>query len=79
MLVRLIPRKSVCDCSQFNSSRIVRIGLSFFPWHLFDQRVGNSLKQAGDVGSPYFKILLENLRPRIVFFQHIRILFNITR
>ena len=49
-------RKSVCDCSVFNSSRIVRTGLILFPWQLFDQRVGNSLNRAADVGSPYFKI-----------------------
>ena len=41
MLVRLIPRKSVCDCSEFNSSLLVRIDLSLFPWQLFDQRVDN--------------------------------------
>ena len=57
MLVRLILRKSVCGCSEFNSSRIVRTDLSLFPWQLFDQRVGNSLNRAADVGSPYFKYL----------------------
>ena len=57
MLVRLIPRKYVCDCSDFHSSRIVRTDLSLFPWQLFDQRVGNSLNRAADVGSPYFKNL----------------------
>ena len=57
MLVRLIPRKSVCNCSEFNSSLIVRTDLSLFPWQLFDQRLGNSLNRAKDVGSLYFKIL----------------------
>ena len=49
--------KSVCDCSEFNSSRIVRTDLSLFPWQLFDQRVGNSFNRAEDVGSPYFRNL----------------------
>ena len=57
MLVRLIPRKSVCNCSEFNSSLIVRTDLSLFPWKLFDQRISNSLNRAADVGSPYFKNL----------------------
>ena len=57
MFLGPIPRKSVCDCPEFNSTRIVRTDLSLFPWQLFDQRVGSSLKQAGDVGSSYLKIL----------------------
>ena len=63
----LDSRKSVCDCSEFNSSLKVRTDLSLFPWQLFDQRVGNSLNRAADVSSTYFKSLIENLRPRIVF------------
>ena len=67
MIVRLIPGNSVCDCSEFNSSLIVKTDLSLFPWQLFDQRVGNSLNRAADVSSTYFKSLIENVRPRIVF------------
>ena len=68
MLVRLIPRKSFCDCSEFNSSLIVRTDLTLFPGQLFDERVGNSLNRATDVSSTHFKSLIENLRPLIVFF-----------
>ena len=61
MLVRLISRKFVCDCSEFNSSLIVRTDLILFPWQLFDQRVGNSLNRVADVSRTHFKVLIETL------------------
>ena len=66
MLVCLIPRKSVCDCSEFNSSLIVRMDSPLFPWQLFDQRADNSLDRAADVSSTHLSSSIgKNLRSRI--------------
>ena len=61
MIVCLIPRKPVCDCSEFNSSLIVRTDLTLFPWQLLDQCVGNSLNRVADVSRTHFKVLIETL------------------